>query len=465
MIELISTGQIQARVNDEKTRMRQAAIAIDFYNGQQYQYMKSVAERIYPSSWQDIEYYLSTCDLTKQVINQKSILFQAPPEIELDTDNEALQERFKQMLDDSNLWKKLIAVDRMAELTGKVGLTLHWHNADKRIVVDILTPDKTIVIADEQDPTQAAIVYFRVGIDTDPRLASAVNVYGKWTLDSYSEVALGDNLQEIKTVTPPIPNPYGKVPVVWFSPDIEVDTFWIDKGYPLIEGNININLRESNLDLALDFQSFSTLVTKGIPNTPDIITGATRRIDLPGGSLGAQSDSNAFYITPDAKLQEVGNRIDAKKISIAKDNGLSADAFNQDSSKISSGYQLRLTQKQIEENNALKKLIYREPLLDYIELMMACYTANSPDFRFPDDVDVYFSYIDRPAIDNPQETVALLIIKINANLMSYADALRVLNPTLSQEEALEEAKRIVAENRQLTSNISPISDIDLGIGS
>jgi len=462
MIDLIANGQVQARTNDEKTRMRQAAMAIDFYNGQQYQYMKSIAEQLYPTSWKDIEKYLSTCDLTKQVINQKSILFQAPPEIEIETENEAVQERFAEMLADSQLWKKLIATDRMAELTGKVGLTLHWHSTDKRVVIDILTPDKTIVITDSEDPTQAQIVYFRVGVDSDPRLSYPVNVYGKWTRESYSEVTLSDQLQEIKTTKAPIPNPYGKIPVVWFSPDIEVDTFWVDRGYPLIEGNVNINLRESNLDLALDFQSFSTLVTRGLPNTPDIITGVTRRIDLPGGQLGAQSDSNAFYITPDAKLQVVGEIIQNKKIGIAKDNGLSADAFNQDASKISSGYQLRLTQKQVEENNALKKQIYQVPLIDFIKLMMACYSANSTDFQFPADSDVYFSYIDRPAIDNPQETVALLITKINSNLMSYADAIRQINPTLTQEEAIEEAKRIVKENREISSGIAPITPEDLG---
>jgi hypothetical protein len=462
MIDMIGKKQIEARVNDEISRMKQAAIAIDFYNGQQRYYMEQVVAAMYPVTWQDMYYYISTCDLTREVVDQKSILFQSPPEIEIDTTNTLLQERFKQMLADADLHKKLIASDRMAELTGKVGITLHWHEAEKRVVLDVITPDKCFVVPDEQDPTKPKIVYYRIGVDNDPRTTAPLNVYGKWTIDSYSEVVLSDQFKELKETKAPIKNIYGRIPVVWLSPYIEIDSFWIDRGYPLIEGNININLREGNYDMGLDFQSFSLLVTKGLGKTNDIITGPTRRIDLPSGEFGGNSDSQAYYITPDAKLTEVGAAIQNKKISKAKESGLSADAFNQDASKISSGYQLRLTEKQNEENNNLKKTIYRQPIMDLIENMMICYSAESSDFKFPTDADIYFNYIDKQSANNPIETATLHITKINAGLMSTADAIREMNPDLSQEEAIAEAKRIKAEQQEINGGIRPMTAQDLG---
>jgi len=464
MINLVAEKQIAARVNDEIMRMRSAAVAIDFYNGRQYEHMQNVVAYLYPQTWKDIDKYISCSDLTKGVINQKSILFVAPPEIELDTENEALINTFKDLLEKSELHKKLIAADRMAELTGKVGLTLHWHSTDKRVVVDILTPDKTFVVTDPQDPTKAVEVYYLIGKDTDPRLATPVNVYGKWTRESYSEVELNNEFKEIKTVKEPIPNIYGEIPVVWLSPDIEVDSFWVDRGYPLIEGNINVNLRESNLDLALDHQSFSTMITLGLGSTKDVITGVTRRIDLPANELDKITPA-AYYITPDAKLAEVAGIIQNKKISIAKEGGLSADAFNQDASNISSGYQLRLTQQQNEENNELKKVIYRPSVMKYLRFMAQCYSAENDSIRIPDDVDIYFNYMSRPALNNPQETATLQIMKINAGLMSLADALRENNPDLSQEEAIAEAKRIKQEQREITGLIAPITATDLGAES
>ena len=463
MIDLITQAQVQAKVTDELSRMRSAAIAIDFYNGQQYYHMKNIVTQIYPKTWQDITNYIACSDMTKGVINKKATLFSKAPEIEIKTDKEALQETFNAMLDDAKLWKKLIASDRMAELTGKVGLTCHWHDTDKRVVVDIITPDKCFVITDPQDPTQPIVVYYAIATDNDPRKASPVNIYAKWTAETYSEVELNYNFIELKTTKAPIPNPYGEIPIVWLSPDIEVDTFWTDRGYPLIEANINVNLRESNLDLALDHQSFSTMVTVGLTEAKDTITGVTRRLDLPLNELTKLSPS-AYYITPDAKLAEVAGIIQNKKIGAAQEAGVSADAFNQNASNITSGYQLRLTKADIEENNELKKEIYRPELVQLLRYMCQCYSANSSDLVIPDDVEIYFNYMAKPGINNPLESVQLQIQKINAGLMSLADAIRENNPGLSQEEAIKEAARIKKEQTELRGLVNPIADADLGLG-
>jgi len=459
MIDLVAKAQVQAKTQDEKQRMKEAAVAIDFYNGRQKQHMLDLVSLIYPNTWQDIQHYVSTSNLTRGIIDKKAMLFLAPPEVELDTDNEALQQRFQELLDRSEFWKKLLVSDRMAELTGKVGICQHWHETDKRVVIDIITPDKCFVVADEQDPTKATIVYYVIGRDTDSRLATPVNVYAKWTADGYSEVALNENFKEIKTIKPPIPNQYGYIPIVWLSSLLEIDSFWVDHGYPIVDGNINVNLRASNLDLALDYQAFSTLVTRGLDQTKDFITGVTRRLYLSDNSLSGNSNAEAYYITPDAKLKDVSDIIEGKKVGYAKESGLSADAFNQDASKVSSGYQLRLTQKDLEEANELKKEVYRPQLVQLVKNMMLCYSISSSDFRFPTDIDVYFNYIDKEFAANPIETTTLQITKINANLMSLPDAIRENNPSLTQEEAIAEAARIKAENNAGT--VRPITPEDL----
>lgn len=462
MIDLIPQTQINAKIIDERSRMRNAAIAIDFYNGQQYYHMKDIVEKIYPDTWKDIIYYIACSDMTKGVINKKATLFSKAPEIEINTKNEKLQKAFEEMLNTAKFWKKLIAADRMAELTGKVGLSCHWHDRDKRVVVDVITPDKCIVITDPQDPTQPIAVYYAIATDNDIHLASPINVYAKWTAESYSEVELNYNFVETKIVKPAIPNPYGRIPVIWLSPEIEVDTFWIDLGYPLIEANINVNLRESNLDLALDYQSFSTLITVGHNNPGTTITGVTRRLDFKPDEL-SKIPPSAYYITPDAKLAEVAGIIQNKKIAAAQESGVSADAFNQNASNITSGYQLRLTKADIEDNNELKKEIYRPELIQLIKFMCQCYSAHSSSLVFPGELDIYFNYMAKPGINNPIETTQLQLLKINAGLMSLADAIRENNPGLSQEDAIEEAKRIKKEQSEIRGLVNPITDADLGI--
>ena len=64
-------------------------------------------------------------------------------------------------------------------------------------------------------------------------------------------------------------------------------------------------------------------------------------------------------------------------------------------------------------------------------------------------------------MSNPIEEVTLLVTKLNAGIISLPDALRELDPSLSQEDAMAEAKRIQAEKQQLSGGIRPITDNDL----
>jgi len=458
---MIESMQIKAKTADERRRMINAAIAIDFYNNQQRQYMEYVCSKTYPETWLDMQNYISTNGITQQIIDETAVLFQVPAEINVDTDNEEIKATFQTMLSDSEIWKKLIIADRMAELTGKVGLVPRWHTTDKRVVIDVITPDKCFVVQDKDDPTKASTVYYAVDRDTDTRLATPITIYAKWTRESYSEVQLNKDFIEIKTVTEPIPNQYGTIPVVWISPLIEVDSFWVDHGYPLIEGNININLRESNLDLALDFQSFSTLIVTGYESGKDIKVGITRRIDFDSGDYGNATTPDAKYITPDAKLDTVAQIINARKVTLAKQFGLSESAFNHDTASINSGYQLRLSKQGVITRNNLKQEIYRKPIIDLVKNATICYTKNTA-FRFPEDIKIDVNFGKIVFDSNPIETVALQQQKIMSGMMSLADAIRENNPMFTQEEAIEEAKRIRDEQAQI-SGIASILPADLGI--
>jgi hypothetical protein len=121
-----------------------------------------------------------------------------------------------------------------------------------------------------------------------------------------------------------------------------------------------------------------------------------------------------------------------------------------------------LTQQQNEENNELKKIIYRPAIMKFLRFMAQCYSAENDTVRIPDDVDIYFNYMSRPGLQNPQEQATLQILKINAGLMSQADAIRENNPDLTQEEAISEVKRIKAEQQEINGGIKPMTDQDLG---
>ena len=353
---MIDAIQVKAKINDEHRRMANNAIAIDFYNGQIRQHMECVADYIYSETAEDMKKYLVISGIVQTIIDQTAVLFQSPPEINIETESKPIQDALAEILANAELWKKLIIADRMAELTKKVGLAVHWHPIDQRVVIDVITPDRCHVIEDEYDPTKAKAVYYCIGTSSDTNRATRVNQYACWTREKYYECELGTNLQEIKVIPgTEVPNRYGnQIPIAWLPTLLETESFWVDHGFTLIEAAINIILRESNFDVALDFQSFSTLVTSGLNSDESLKTGIKRRLDIPPPSItDGDSKPEAYFITPDAKLSEVSAAIEKKRINAAKESHLSAEAFNQDTSKVSSGYQLRLSERQLEEHNNL----------------------------------------------------------------------------------------------------------------
>lgn len=442
MIESLKT---KAKRQADLDRRVQAAIAIDFYNNQQFDYMSEVIRRIYPKTASEIVNYINCKRLTEQIINDRSILFKRPAKITLDTESEPLQNLFNEVIDGSELWKKLIALDRMSELTGKVGAAVHWHPNDKRVVVDIITPDTCFVIQDEHDPTKATDVFYQVGLLNNTHVAEPVNVYAHWNAEIYEKVTVNGDGSFTQVKDSRIPNPYKRIPITWFTAEPEINSFWLDRGYPVVEANVNLNLRETNLDLALDYQSFSTMVTLGRNEKDPLQLGVTRVLNLqPDPNSG--TPPAAYYITPDAKLEAVSNIIQNKGINAAKAAGLSAESFTRDNSKVNSGYQLRLSKQDILDDNELKKEFYREPIRQLVQNIMDCYTFNSSSVQFPADSIIMLEFGQVVFDTNPIEVEQVRSLKLANKTISRIDIIMEDNPDLSREEALEVAKRIDSES-------------------
>lgn len=454
--KLVKTAQTKALVQTEKQRMTEAAIAIDFYNGRTELHMRQVLEWMYPNSHQDIQKYSVTNDLTRNIINKLGTLFQMPPEIEIykgNNDMEALNEQFKQMLADAEFHKKLIHADRMAELVKKVGLVPRWHKADGRVVIDIITPDICTVETDPEDPTKAIAVYYQIGQSQNPYQNRPVNIFGKWTKETYSQVEMNDDLKPIKVIPgSEIPNVYGAIPIVWLCTAIESNSFWVEHGYPVVAGHINVNLRDTNFDVGIDYQSLAILAGKGLDPSKDVVIGATRMVHLPDETdMGLQSNSMLEFITPNTNLQAIQEVIARKKVDIAKQAGLSSEAFSQDTSNITSGYQLRLTERTIIENNDLKKEIYRPEIIKLLTNMMICQNTNTGNerLRYPEDTEIYFNYIDKVIPVSPIEKVQTQAAEKALGTKSTPDLIRENNPGLTQEDAIAEAKRVQTEQNAL----------------
>lgn len=447
MNTVIQDQQKIAKVKDDLNRRTQAVMAIDFYNYRQKEYIELAMQVLYPQTYTELIKYIHCIDITRSLIDDTAILFQKPLKVILDT-TDAMRALAAEIFAASELWKKCLAADRMSDLTGKVGMGVHWHEADKRVVIDIITPDRCFIEQDPEDPTKAIKVYYRVGDASNTANSGRVDIYACWTNEKYYEVEiLNDYSEGKKVVGSEIANPYGRIPIVWLSKYIETDSFWVDHGYPIVDENLNLDLRESNLDLAIDFQTFSTLVTSGLNSSDPLNIGIQRRIDLPVNAVSGEAQGSADYITPSPMLTEVVDIITKRKVDLARQNGLSAESFNRDSSNFNSGYQLRLSKQDVLNDNELKKEQNRPSYIQLIQNILDCYSFNSDSSRFSNQETITLEFAPIVFDTNPVEQQNLYTLEMNNGIRSRIEIL-MAERNITREEAITLAEQIDADNNK-----------------
>jgi hypothetical protein len=439
--DIIKETKRQAMWKDELNRRTEACTALDFYNYRQHDYLlKDIATR-YPNENADIQRYMFTAPLTQSMIRQLAVCFKNAPALKLTEASEVTEQAFIQALDNADFYKKLKSIDKYTELTGKVGAIPRWNGS--KVIIDIITPDKCYVIADDVFPTEPREVGYTIGQTQNHAQAKPVNIYAVWTADEYREESRNDQ-GSVLEVFLTAPNLYNRIPIVWFEIDLPLDTFWLDQGNPFVELNRRINLQLTNLDIAIDFQSFSTLVTKGLPDIAVIPVGVTRRLNLPSNSMG-EITSDAAYITPDAKLETVWKIIQESIKWFAGAMGISAESIDQ-GSNFSSGFQLILSKQGVIDRNVDKQDLYREPTRDLAQLIMDTNTIYG-SVNFPTDAIINVDFADITVMKDPLEQEAIIAAKMSNGTLDPVGALMLDNPDLTKEDAIAEIAEMQARKQ------------------
>jgi hypothetical protein len=336
-----------------------------------------------------------------------------------------------ELWDRVNLYKTLKQADKYTELCGKIGVITRWNG--ERTVMDILTPDKCVVEEDPDYPTQITRLAYTIGQTDNPHLAQQVNLYRVWTVTETYISEVNESGVELSVSDMQV-NPYGRIPVAWFEIDSPLDTFWLDQGNPFVELNRRINLQLTNLDIAIDFQSFSTMVTEGMDSSSSIPIGVTRRLNIPrDGTDPSTSAGKAYYITPDAKLLEVWQIIRESIIWFAGTMGISSESIS-NGSDFSSGFQLKLSKQGVIDRNKDKQDLYRESVRDLCQLVLdteTIYGVNS----YPADTQINIDFADIAVAVDPLEQEQIRAMKMSNGTMDSVMALLEDNPDLTEEEA------------------------------
>jgi len=438
----------KAKWTEELKRRQEAATAIDFYNYRQKEYLSDDISSRYPNEQSDIQRYKFTAPLVASLVNQLAVCFKNAPDITIKDVSDSVNEKLMQVLDACNIYKTLKQIDKYTELTGKVAVIPRWNKNRKTVVLDICTPDKCYVMQDPTYPTEITEFGYTIGVTDNVNLAEPMNIYAVWTAENYKEAEI-NNAGQVMKVLRLEPNPYKRIPAAWFEINQALDSFWLDAGNPFVELNRRINLQLTNLDIAMDYQSFSTMVTSGMNETSVIPIGVTRRINVPIDQTTGEVIGDVKYITPAAQLETVWKIIQESIIWFAGIMGISVESISQ-GSNFSSGFQLKLSKMGVIDHNNDKQDLYRESVRDLVQLVMDTVSIYG-DVKFPADANINIDFKDITVETDPLETEQIHAAKMANGTMDAVMALMEDNPDLTEEEAKAKIAEIQARKRELSA--------------
>jgi len=452
----------QAKWNEDLHRRATAEKIIDYYYNRQDLYLAKALENSYPNSHEDMWKYRDFLNLTESIYDDISIVFEEPVTIAAKDGTDAVEELLNDMTSSSMLNPVMQKVNVYTNMLKKCGVMPHYDKESNKVILEIITPDKVFVKQNEEIPSKADEVWVQIGImSNSPHSVDKVIKYSVWTIEEQRIVSINSSNGRIIKEHDKFPNPYKRIPIVWFTNDIEEDCFWFDLDNYIVKKNEIINQDLTAARFGTSLQSFSTLVMEGFDNHSDIKMGVQRPIIIPTNDIG-ESQGKAYYITPGSDLEKIYNIIDGKALDAARSLGVSAESYKRKGSTFSSGYQLKLSKSDVLKRNKRDRAFYEPKLRELIELMMLCFSINNPTKRFPEGTEVTIDFGEIKIEDNPMEQAKINGIELSQNLTSGPRLLMRRNPDLTLDEAKQLFNEIKAENQQFSIGAGLARVLDIG---
>ncbi len=439
---IIERTQIEAKWGSEIVRRKKINTYLGYYDNFQKDELKDLIEmRLQTEESKELKKYLKTDNITKQIINETSLLFQSEVKISIVNGaniDEAKTDELSEILDSVLFNAVMQETNRFVNLTKDVGILPQIR--DNKLELDIITSDQMIVKQKDDDPTKAEWIAYQVGINTNTLQSHKINIYHKWSAEGKSQIEVGDKGQILSEIFIDAPDYDGLIPIVMFRNYIPKDSFFKEFESDIVDFNKELNYNLTRLEMMRDYNlpqrvDFGTDPDKTYP------IGITMRMTFDNGAVGdVKPDSK--YIKPDFPITEETETILKNKEMLAISQGLSADSIR--GGEFTSGYQMRLSKENILNKNRADRPFYRNAIKDLIKIMFI--TENHLKGKFNVDSDIKVDFGEITYSDDPQQKATTRTVKINNGTHSRIDFIMEDNLDLTRPEAELKAKQIDMEN-------------------
>ncbi len=454
-MDLIRESLVRAKWNSDMERRTRMQKYLDYYRDDCSSYIKSeISSLVNPQESNELCKYVEHDNITSRMIDSISLIFKEKVNVTIkssqNTESEQSQKMLNQLLDDINFHVTMKEVEKLSKLVFDIAVIPQIR--DNRIELDIVTPEKAFVKQNSEDPTKAEAFFYQTGILTNTASPNPIHEYHFWTREGKFSCMIDDSgnpfnvRQLMKWNNPEI------FPVIMFRNYLPVDSFWYDGLNPIVEKNIIIDLKRTDMSMA-EAYNIPQRINRGVPEEQEIKLGRTFAMNIPLPE-NEQPLGDAKYIRPDENLTELDscilNRIEQLGLSL----GLSKSIITGQSA--TSGYELALSKYEIVERNKSERDYFVRPLKDLIKLLILL-TKDCKKYNLPEIDDIRIDFGEIRFSQSELEKARTRYYKLTYGISSRIDIIMEDNPDLTREQAIAKAKQIDQEENEFGRTFEKIS--------
>lgn len=403
-------------------RWRQINKLIDYYHGDQTHYLDDYLVR---SDLDDMPFTYT--NLTRKIINKKSMVYKRPPSREYDGN----YEQYEEITQKKN--KKLKMAERMARLLPFIAVRPIWREDkfDYQIV-------RAFRILESDDPEEPfAIMYPIAGTGTqiiweywDSEQHKAVNNWGNKVKDQ-ADYGIDDN-----------ENQYGELPFAFLRMEDVYDDIWQGGADDLINANEMINLALTELNFEYRWASFKQpyATAENEINTPKLEWGYNKLVKIEG----EQANFGVLDLSPN--FRDNIEVIKTQANLIAQNYGVNFD-WSLEASSPKSGFALVVQNIDLLQDWQDDIDICREWEGDLLDIERKVLEVDAKKgIKVPEDIYVNYQEVKFPINQTEEDKHWEWMFK--NNLATKRDWKKAQDPDMSEDELDKWANELVEAQAQ-----------------
>jgi hypothetical protein len=383
---------------------------------------------------------------TTAEVSQKTIAGKKTAEVVDNPDKE--NEQYQEMIASSTIANKAKEWHRLGRLFNTVLVQPVWvpdpNEAGEGFMdFNVHTPAWCIVKSDQNDYLRPESFYYPRWVTIDG-IEQQVLVF--WDAKSHFYIDRVGNKRPLPD-NPQMTNPYGLLPaaVLRFSEGID---FWGEGLWDLIDVTEEVAVQLSNLAYVGIFQGHGQAVAINMNLPQGTVIGPDRPLTVDNAGGSAESATPSFsFAHPQADLKGLQDMIDWLLKDVQAIKGLAPESFSTQV-RLASGVAKMQDNMDIEELRQDDIAILQNFEEDLFEVMARIWNVHNPGKKIDEEADFSISFADQKVTKTAQEKVLEREFGLTNGTVSRLDIIMEDDPTLTDEDAREKLKQILAENKQ-----------------